>query len=29
VREGFDLELIGRFALGRAWKSATAAQQQA
>jgi phospholipid transport system substrate-binding protein len=28
VREGFDLELIGRFALGRAWKSATAVQQQ-
>jgi phospholipid transport system substrate-binding protein len=28
VREGFDLELIGRFALGRAWKSASAVQQQ-
>jgi phospholipid transport system substrate-binding protein len=28
VREGFDLEVIGRFALGRFWKSATAVQQQ-
>jgi phospholipid transport system substrate-binding protein len=28
VREGFDLELIGRFVLGRTWKNATAAQQQ-
>jgi phospholipid transport system substrate-binding protein len=27
VREGFDLEVIGRFALGRFWKSATAVQQ--
>ena len=28
VREGFDLELIGRFVLGHSWKNATAAQQQ-
>lgn len=28
VREGFDLELIGRFALGNSWRSATPAQQQ-
>jgi len=28
VRGGFDLELIGRFVLGRSWKNATAAQQQ-
>jgi phospholipid transport system substrate-binding protein len=27
VREGFDLELIGRFVLARSWKAATAAQQ--
>jgi phospholipid transport system substrate-binding protein len=27
VREGFDLELIGRFVLARSWKAATATQQ--
>ena len=27
VREGFDLDLIGRFVLARSWKNATAAQQ--
>lgn len=28
VRSGFDLELIGRFALGGAWRTATPAQQK-
>jgi len=28
VRRGFDLEVIGRFALGRSWRRATPAQQQ-
>ncbi len=28
VRRGFDLEVIGRFALGRSWRNATPAQQQ-
>jgi phospholipid transport system substrate-binding protein len=28
VRQGFDLEVIGRFALGRSWRSATPAQRQ-
>ena len=28
VRQGFDLDLIGRFALGSAWRSASPEQQQ-
>jgi phospholipid transport system substrate-binding protein len=28
ARQGFDLKVIGRFALGRSWRRATPAQQQ-